>query len=102
MVDNIGVDATGDVFNSIVAIEQNKGKEMNPLVNPGAIASTSMVKGANADEKWAKIIGIEEAFAGRTLEVNQEVYKSESETNQRNQAIAMLMDAYEPMRSAPQ
>src|SRR6185436_19019579 len=54
--DTIGVDATGQVFNSIQAIEQYKGKEMNPLVNPGAIATTSMVKGANADEIWAKII----------------------------------------------
>ena len=36
--DNMGVDATGQVFNSINAIEQYKGKEMNPLVNPGAIA----------------------------------------------------------------
>ena len=30
---------------------------MNPLVNPGAISATSMVKGANADEVWKKIIG---------------------------------------------
>src|SRR6058998_2423908 len=44
--DNIGVDATGQVFNSIVAIEQHKGKEMNPFVIPGAIATVSMVKGA--------------------------------------------------------
>src|SRR5262245_45165887 len=39
---NIGVDATGQVFNSIVAIEQYKGVEINPLVNPGAITTTSM------------------------------------------------------------
>nr|MCU0254454.1 glutaminase [Acidobacteriota bacterium] len=43
IVDNMGVDATGQVFNSIVAVEQNKGAEMNPMVNPGAIAATSMV-----------------------------------------------------------
>jgi glutaminase len=99
--DNIGVDATGDVFNSIIAVERQKGKEMNPLVNPGAITTTSMVKGANEDEKWSKILGIEEAFAGRTLTVNQDVYKSESETNQRNQAIAMLMLAYERLKGDP-
>ena len=44
--DSVGVDATGQVFNSIVAVEQYKGQEMNPFVNPGAIATTSMVKGA--------------------------------------------------------
>jgi len=100
--DNIGVDATGQVFNSIEAIEQHKGKEMNPFVNPGAIATTSMVKGANADAVWAKIIGIYSDFAGRPLSVNQEVYKSESDTNQRNQAIAELMYAYGRIKDNPQ
>ena len=42
---NMGVDATGQVFNSIVAVEQNKGSEMNALVNPGAITATSMIGG---------------------------------------------------------
>jgi glutaminase len=101
IADNMGVDATGQVFNSIVAIEQYRGKEMNPMVNPGAITSTSMVSGATADEVWAKIIGIHSDFAGRQLSVNQEVYESEAATNQRNQAIAMLMYAYEHIKSDP-
>jgi glutaminase len=101
VIDNIGVDATGEPFNSIVAIEKYKGKEQNPFVNAGAITTTSMIGGGNADEKWGKIIGIHDAFAGRHLEVNQEVYKSESETNQRNQAIAMLMHAYERIKGDP-
>jgi glutaminase len=54
--DSVGVDATGQVFNSIVAVEKDKGHEMNAFVNPGAIAMTSMVKGANADAVWAKIL----------------------------------------------
>jgi glutaminase len=90
----VGVDATGQVFNSIVAVEQYKGKEQNPLVNPGAIATTGTVKGS-PDEVWRKILGIHSDFAGRQLSVNQEVYKSESDTNQRNRAISMLMSAYE-------
>ena len=99
--DGVGVDATGQVFNSIVAVEKDKGHEMNALVNPGAIAMTSMVKGANADEVWAKIIGTYSEFAGRQLAVNQEVYKSESDTNQRNQAIGMLMFAYGLIKENP-
>jgi len=99
--DSVGVDATGEVFNSIVAIEKNKGHEMNAFVNPGAIATTSMVKGATADEVWARIIGTYSDFAGRPLEVNQEVYKSESDTNQRNQAIGMLMFAYGLIKENP-
>ena len=102
ITETVGVDATGDVFNSIIAVEKHKGKLMNPFVNPGAIATTSMVKGKNADEVWNKIIGIHSAFAGRPLDVNQEVYKSESETNQRNQAIGKLMQAYEIIKTNPE
>jgi glutaminase len=96
----IGVDATGARFNSIIAVEAVKttigagAPEMNPLVNPGAISSTSMVKGGSADEVWKKIIGIHNDAAGRSLTVLQDVYKSESDTNQRNQAIGALMLAY--------
>jgi glutaminase len=52
------------------------------------------VQGASAGEVWAKIIGIHSDFAGRSLEVNGEVYKSESDTNERNRAIGALMHAY--------
>jgi glutaminase len=101
----IGVDATGMRFNSIVSVEfaQKTGAaEMNPLVNPGAITATSMVQGRSADEVWAKIIGIHNEFAGRPLNVLQDVYRSESETNQRNQAIGALMLAYGYIKTNPQ
>ena len=94
IIDTVGVDATGQVFNSITAVEQYRGQQMNPLVNPGAIATTGNVQGATPDEKWAKIIGIHNEFAGRELQVNQAVYESESATNQRNRAIGELMAAY--------
>jgi glutaminase len=96
----IGVDATGARFNSIIAVEGVRtvvgtgAPEMNPLVNPGAISATSMVTGANADDVWKKIIGFHNDAAGRSLSVLQDVYKSESDTNQRNQAIGALMLAY--------
>jgi glutaminase len=101
----IGVDATGARFNSIIAIEGVKtvvgtgAPEMNPLVNPGAISATGMVTGANADAVWAKILGIHNDCAGRTLTVLQDVYKSESDSNQRNQAIGALMLAYGYIKS---
>src|SRR6185503_2672583 len=75
----IGVDATGARFNSIIAIEGVK---------------TVVGTGATADAVWAKIIGIHNDSAGRTLKVLQDVYKSESDSNQRNQAIGALMLAY--------
>jgi len=101
----IGVDATGMRFNSIIAIEMAQknmgGPEMNSLVNPGAIATTSMVKGGSRDEIWNSILGCYSEFAGRPLKVNQEVFKSEADTNQRNQAIAYLMLAYGFIKDNP-
>ena len=105
IANRIGVDATGARFNSIIAVEGVKtvvgagAPEMNPLVNPGAISATSMVNGATAAEVWNKIIGIHNDMAGRQLTVLQDVYKSESDTNQRNQAIGALMLAYGYIKS---
>ncbi len=98
---NMGVDATGQAFNSIVAIEQYKGAEMNPMVNPGAITATSMVSGATRDEVWNKILAYQSDFAGRQLKVLQDVYQSEAATNQRNQAIGRLMYAYGHIKANP-
>ncbi|HEY6435154.1 MAG TPA: glutaminase, partial [Ignavibacteriaceae bacterium] len=56
--DMIGVDATGEVFNSICAVERMRGKEINPLVNPGAIASTSMIEGVDSAAKWKSILQV--------------------------------------------
>lgn len=98
---NPGVDATGQVFNSIVAIEQYKGAEMNAMVNPGAITATSMVGGANYDEIWGRILDYYGEFAGRKLAVLEDVYQSEAATNQRNQAIGRLMYAYGRIKDNP-
>jgi glutaminase len=101
----IGVDPTGMRFNSIVAVEWAQklmgGPELNPLVNPGAITATSMLKGASRAAIWNSLLGYYSDFAGRPLSVNQEVFKSESETNQRNQAIGYLMYAYQYIKANP-
>ena len=99
--DKIGVDATGEVFNSITAIERMRGKEINPLVNPGAIAATSMIAGKDSAAKWASIQQVYSDFAGRKLTLNVPVYISEAGDNLRNQAIAHLLFAYGRMYFDP-
>jgi glutaminase len=99
--DNMGVDATGQVFNSIVAIEQYKGEQMNALVNPGAITATSMVSGGSYEAIWQNIASYYDDFAGRKLAVLDDVYQSEAATNQRNQAIGRLMYAYGRIKDNP-
>lgn len=99
--DKVGVDATGMKFNAIEPIEWKKGKELNPCVNPGALATTSLIKGSTAEEKWNNIISVYSDFAGRQLTVNQPVYESEAATNQRNQALSWLLFAYDRMYFDP-
>ena len=101
----IGVDATGMRFNSIVSVELSQklagGPEMNSLVNPGAIATTSMVTGGSRSVVWGKILRYYSDFAGRDLKVLKDVYESEAATNQRNKAIGALMYAYGYIKENP-
>ena len=92
--EKIGVDATGLPFNSIKAIEMIDERSVNPLVNAGAMATVSMIKADGPKQKWAKIAGSLDDFAGRKLTVMEDVYASEAASNQRNQAIARLLNAY--------
>jgi glutaminase len=101
----IGVNATGQAFNSILAIELNHSQKRpepgNPFVNAGAITTVDLLPAANAQQKWDVILGMYSAFAGRRLTVNQEVYRSESETNTHNRAIVALLKDYEVIKGAP-
>ena len=61
----LGANATGLPFNSLAAIEQGSGRT-NPMVNAGAIATTSLVPGATAAARWHFIHDGLSRFAGRT------------------------------------
>lgn len=87
----VGVEPTGLPFNSIVALGLHDNKAVNPLVNAGAMASVSMVKASNADERWQKILANQSKFAGEPLKLIDEVYKSESDSNFRNRGIAWIL-----------
>ena len=77
-----------------MAVELNDQRTMNPLVNAGAIATTSLVPGATAAQKFARIREGLSRFAGRDLSMSEEVYTSEAASNRRNQGIAHLLDSY--------
>ena len=99
--ESIGVNATGLAFNSVMAIELNPGRTMNPMVNAGAIATTSLVPGRDPEAKWRFLLEGMSAFAGRTLTMDEAVYASEAATNQRNQGIARLLYGYGRMYCDP-
>ena len=97
----IGVNSTGLPFNSVMAIELNDVRTMNPMVNAGAIATTSLAPGKTAADKWRFIQEGLSRFAGRDLKLNDEVYESEAANNQRNQGIARLLESYGRMYFDP-
>src|SRR4051812_48781363 len=97
----LGVNSTGFPFNSLIAVELNTERTMNPLVNAGAIATTSLTPGATSEEKWASIRERLSMFAGHELTMNPEVYASESASNMRNQGIAHLLKSYQRLYSDP-
>jgi glutaminase len=95
--EKIGVNATGLPFDSVMAIELNGDRTMNPMVNAGAIATTSLVPGKTAEAKWRFIQDGLSRFAGRELVLDREIYESEAATNLRNRGIAKLLEGYERM-----
>jgi glutaminase len=85
----IGVEPSGEAFNSIVMDERNN-RPPNPMVNAGAIAATAMVRGRDRQERWRRILDMFARYAGRPLEVDRDVFESERATGHRNRAIAYL------------
>lgn len=99
--EKLGVNSTGLPFNSVMAIELSEDRTLNPMVNAGAIATTSLVPGATAEARWQFVLEGLSRFAGRQLVLDREVYDSEAATNLRNQGIAHLMDSYGRVYSDP-
>ena len=92
--ERLGVNATGYAFNSAIGIERSPDGRSNPMVNAGAIATTSLAPGNNIDERWRFLHEGLSRFAGRTLSVNEEVYRSASETNFRNRSLAWMLQGF--------
>ena len=92
--EKLGVNATGRAFNSVAAVEAGDDGRTNPMVNSGAIATTSLTPGTSHEDRWRFIHEGLSRFAGRTLPLNEEVYASASETNFRNQSIARMLQSF--------
>jgi glutaminase len=97
----IGSEPTGRAFNSVNAVVEMPTHTANPLVNAGAIATTSLIAGKDANDKWNKILNFYSRAAGEKLTLIDEVYKSEAATNAGNKALSMLLAKYERIYADP-
>lgn len=89
----IGANATGMAFNSAAAIERSPGGRTNPMVNAGAIATTSLALGADKAARWRFLHEGLSRFAGRDLPMNEEVLASARATNFRNRSLAWFLQS---------
>lgn len=87
----IGADATGMPFNSVMALELHGGKPLSPLVNAGAIASASLIKAKNTEDRWSRILAMQRKLGSAHIKLSAQLNESEQTTNFHNRAIAWLL-----------
>lgn len=87
----VGVEPTGDAFNSLIQLEESSKRPFNPMVNAGAIATTSLIKGANPSERLNRLLEMFGRYVGHDLFIDMPVFLSERTTGHRNRAMAHLM-----------
>ena len=92
VAEHVGMEPSGEAFDAI-SLEGGRGRPKNPLINAGAIATTSLVGSGDAVERSADVLSILNAFAGRDLAVDVAVRDSELDTSDRNIAMAHLLHA---------
>jgi glutaminase len=97
----VGVNATGLPFNSVKAVEQSAAGRTNPMVNAGAIATTSLTPGGSVEDRWQFVVDGLSRFAGRELAVDEDVLASALATNHRNRALAALLRSVDGLAGDP-
>lgn len=99
--EQIGVEPTGMVFNSKLALAVYEDS-VNPLVNAGAIAAVSLVQATSEQDRWNRILQNLNDFSGQPLTVLEKVYDSEYSTAFGNRGIANLLYNWGRLYSEPE
>ena len=87
----IGVEPTGDPFNSLIAAEDISRRQYNPLVNAGAIVTTSLIRGESLEERSQRLLQRFSTYTGRAINLDQAAFQSKRTSDHLNQALAHMM-----------
>nr|WP_102347909.1 glutaminase A [Bacillus sp. Marseille-P3661] len=89
----VGMEPTGDPFNSISKLETSvPSKPLNPMINAGALAVTSMIKGESVQEKIHRILLLVRKMANNdSINYSSEVAKSEYDTAYLNRSLCYFL-----------
>lgn len=90
VLEKVGVEPTGDAFNEI-SLSPETGRPFNPMINAGAIASTSLIAGHSEEDRWNRVLTLFSMYAGHGVVLNDAVYCSERDTGHRNRAISHML-----------
>jgi glutaminase len=96
----VGVEPSGDAFNSI-SLAPGSGCPLNPMINAGAIATAGLVAGTSAEDRLERLLSVYSLYAGRRLEIDEAVYRSEKETGHRNRAIGHMLRNFDVLTTDP-
>ncbi|WP_043847757.1 glutaminase A [Crystallibacter crystallopoietes] len=98
--EKIDVEPSGDAFNEL-SLAEGSGRPANAMINAGAIAAASLIKGSGGSSRFKRILKTYSDFAGRELDYSQRVYESERRSGHRNYAIAYLLRQFNIIEQDP-
>lgn len=85
----VGVEPTGDAFNSLVKLETKTHIPLNPMINAGAIAVAGVIDSPSPFEDF---LCLTRKLCGRAdIGLNEKVYLSEKSSGMKNRAIAYML-----------
>lgn len=95
MRSRVGVEPSGEAFNSIVELEKHTHRPYNPMINSGAIAVSSFIQDKNNESRLDRVLKVFSDYAGHSVSVDDAVFESEKKTAHRNRSIAHLLRHFE-------
>ncbi len=101
VLEAVGVEPSGEAFNSI-SLAPGTGAPLNPMINAGAITAASLVAGHSPADRFERILAVMSMYAGRRLELDEAVYRSERDTGHRNRAIGHMLRNFDVLKEDPE